>query len=38
MGVENHRDRRARARGGGETAFETSFGTGENDFGQGVSC
>ncbi len=29
--VEDHRHRRARARGGLETAFETAFGTGEDD-------
>ncbi len=34
MRVEDHRHRRARARRGGETAFETAFGTGEDDFGQ----
>jgi hypothetical protein len=32
--MEDHRHGRARTRSGGETAFETAFGTGENDFGQ----
>ena len=35
--MEDHRDRRARARTGVETAFETALGTGENDFGHGLA-
>jgi hypothetical protein len=31
--MENHRDGRARARTGIETAFETAFGTRKNNFG-----
>ena len=31
--VEDHRDRRARARAGAETAFETALGAGKDDFG-----
>src|SRR3546814_11520526 len=34
MRMEDHRHRRARARRGGETAFETAFGAGKDDFGQ----
>src|SRR3546814_18755992 len=33
MRMEDHRHRRARARRGGETAFETAFGAGKDDFG-----
>jgi hypothetical protein len=31
--VEDQRDGRAGPRAGAESAFETAFGTGENDFG-----
>ena len=33
MGVEDQRDRGARAGAGAETAFETAFGPWEDDFG-----